>query len=119
MAHFIKTSCGEEFCILRCSGHNDLLEELYICDGCKSFINGSDDELEDLEVIVHEFGHFYGAEDHYDIVNVHLDPDFGSQYSDNCIYGSNKGSSSVVSNLTICEGCKAEIMSNINSYDHR
>ena len=120
MAHFVKTSCGEEFCILRCSDHDDLLEELYICDGCKSFINGSDDELEDLEVIVHEFGHFYYAKDHYsnDIINVKTAPDLGEDYDD-CIYGKNKNDLAIMNNLTLCNGCKEQIRANLYRYNHK
>ena len=39
-------------------------------------------------------------------------------YNRNCIYGENKETSSVLSDYTICDGCKSIVKANIDRYDH-
>ena len=82
--------------------------------------NSANDEI---KTMIHEFGHFYGAPDHYGIgsapttqeqINITGDNRF-SQY---CIYGEEKSNSNVVENLIICNGCKAIITANRNRFNH-
>lgn len=76
----------------------------------------------EVETFVHEFGHLYGAPDHYggdqkstnEIINEKKD----SRFSEECIYGEERFNASVVNNLTICAGCKAIIEKNRNKYNH-
>ena len=82
-----------------------------------------DSEKSSTKTLIHEFGHFFGAPDHYDIGDVPSTGELnaeteGSAYSSNCIYGENKENADVLDNLTICDGCRAEIQKNIDRYNH-
>ena len=49
----------------------------------------------------------------------HADDTLGYElYNSNCIYGEYKDTPSVISNLTICDGCKSVIEANRNRYNH-
>ena len=76
----------------------------------------------ELKTTVHEFGHIYGAPDHYggsqlstqEIIELTGD----SRFSQYCIYGEQKDSDGIVDKVTICAGCRAVIESNRNMYNH-
>ena len=77
---------------------------------------------DELKTFMHEFGHMYAVKDHYG-GNVSTTDDMNAQvgyelYSRFCIYGEKKGTPEVLSNLTICDGCRATIENNRNMYDH-
>ena len=59
--------------------------------------------------VVHEFGHLYGAPDHYD---AYVDP---PSSNDLCIYGDYRDN--CLSSLTMCTACQASIRSNLSRYD--
>ncbi len=61
------------------------------------------------KTLAHEIGHLYGIEDHYDII-------FGTD-RDNCIWGFNKGDSTVTSGLIMCNACRSVIMENRDWYN--
>lgn len=54
--------------------------------------------------IIHEIGHIYGVEDHYETPY--------NDSRDNCIWGYNKDTSAVVSTPIICSDCRQTILSN-------
>ncbi|MBQ7355732.1 MAG: RICIN domain-containing protein [Clostridia bacterium] len=76
----------------------------------------------ELKTIVHEFGHLYFAPDHYGgstQTTAEIKISSGdSRYSENCIYGENKDEPDIIENLTICEGCKAQIAANFARFAH-
>ena len=82
------------------------------------------DSLEsEIKTMVHEFGHLYDAPDHYGIGDVPTTTQYKIQtgdyrFNENCIYGDNKEDESVLSNLTICDGCRAVIEQNSKNYNH-
>lgn len=76
----------------------------------------------ELKTIVHEFGHLYFAPDHYggsvqstNDLNDSLNTDL---FSINCIYGENKDTDYVITNMIICDGCKAYILANADRFSH-
>lgn len=76
----------------------------------------------ELKTVVYEFGHFYGAPDHYGEstpttkeINI-KNP--GYNFNENCIYGEKKDTNDVIDDLTICDGCKMFIKQNISRYNH-
>ena len=77
-------------------------------------------QLQETKTLVHEFGHFYGAKDHYGNgtpstaeMNNSKETDL---YNENCIYGENKDRVAVYNALTICDGCKSIISDNKYRY---
>jgi len=61
---------------------------------------------------VHEFGHLVGFIDHYGGDGRDTTTQINNRYSTNlfsmdCIYGENNDKSQVISDYTICNGCKA------------
>ena len=81
-----------------------------------------DGAASEIKTFVHEFGHLYGAPDHYGISapsTTEMNTENGTQdFDEYCIYGEKKDFSSVVSNLTLCDGCRKYIESNRNKYNH-
>ena len=79
-------------------------------------------EASETKTFIHEFGHFYYVEDHYGNgckTTDEMNAEAGSKiYNENCIYGENKETPSVLNNFTICDGCKATIKNNISRFDH-
>ena len=72
----------------------------------------------ETKTTVHEFGHLFGAPDHYDADGQNSTGYLNSLYSDrkfsdSCIYGAYKDSDNVMNNLIICEGCRKTIAENI------
>ena len=74
------------------------------------------------KTLIHEFGHFYQVQDHYGNgapttgqMNMDAGEDIFSEY---CIYGEKRETTSVLGNLTICEGCQRTIRANMNTFDH-
>ena len=59
--------------------------------------------------MVHEFGHLFGAPDHYNEGDAPPSDALGTNYSPNCIYGEQRKSDPTTNNLTICPGCSAAI----------
>lgn len=77
----------------------------------------------EIKTMVHEFGHLYGAPDHYNIGDVQSTEEIVKKtgnygFNENCIYGENKEHAAVLSNLTICDGCRSVIQQNSNDYNH-
>lgn len=72
--------------------------------------------------VVHEFGHLYGAPDHYAGTTKsteEINREYGSElFERKCIYGEDRLQSEVANGLIICAGCRAEIMKNRNRYKH-
>jgi hypothetical protein len=79
-------------------------------------------ETSETKTLLHEFGHFYGVIDHYGgsaKSTEQMKNETGNNgYNRNCIYGENKESLLVLSEFTICDGCKDRIMTNINRFNH-
>ncbi len=78
--------------------------------------------LSNARVLLHEFGHFYGAPDHYN-VNCPSTEEIQLQtgnygFNRECIYGEDRNTDNVLSNLTICDGCRAEIESYLWKYNY-
>ncbi len=76
----------------------------------------------ELKTLIHEFGHFYGVQDHYDNgvpstdqMNYDAGEDIFSEY---CMYGEKLHDGIVLTNLTICEGCQRTIRTNMNKFNH-
>lgn len=74
----------------------------------------------ETKTMLHEFGHLFGAPDHYggsqpSTDDLKLEDERFSSY---CIYGEDRNSTEVLQNLTICEGCKARIEQNKDTFDH-
>lgn len=71
------------------------------------------------QTTVHEFGHFFRALDHYggtEKSTIDLQLEYpGAGYSPTCIYGEERIDTSVMQNMTICDGCKSAIRSGINT----
>ena len=72
----------------------------------------------ELKTVVHEFGHMFGAPDHYGELNASntanlqtKKPDY--RFDRKCIYGEDDKDQDVIDNLTICEGCQRSIRQNI------
>ncbi len=85
-------------------------------------ITNFDSSESEQKTFIHEFGHLYRAPDHYggsapttDEKNEEANETIYSKY---CIYGEYKERSSVLENLTICEGCQQAILDNANRYNH-
>ena len=72
--------------------------------------------VDELKTVVHEFGHMFGAPDHYGELNASntenlqtKKPDY--RFNQFCIYGEKK--KDATDTLTICEGCQRSIRQNI------
>ncbi len=77
---------------------------------------------DEIEAVVHEFGHLYGAIDHYgldvspttlEVINTTGD----NRFNPYCIYGEYKEDETVKSNLLICDGCRARIEAAVGDYN--
>lgn len=81
-----------------------------------------DTAASETKTLVHEFGHLYMAPDHYGgsvpTTEEIIEQTGNTGFSKNCIYGENKNTTSVINNLTICDGCAAVILANRNKYSH-
>ena len=72
---------------------------------------------------IHEFGHFYGAPDHYGRPDLDIPTTEelngkceGNPYDDRCIYGEEKGDLEVDDESLFCEGCRTAIELNRGKY---
>ena len=88
-----------------------------------AIVTADDNQNAEQRTAVHEFGHLYGAPDHYNIGKIPSTSDKnneveGAPFSSYCIYGEEKSDVNVTNNLSICDGCRAAIESNKNEYDH-
>lgn len=96
---------------------------LGLCEGQRLMsVSNTISITEEKKTVAHEFGHFFDAPDHYGtdtngdkIADINRTIDFIQQYpnagfDENCIYGENKSNGSVMSSLTICDGCASRIM---------
>ena len=76
---------------------------------------------------IHEFGHLYGAKDHYGEgypTTAQMNDDMIEQndsvrYSESCIYGERRRYLTVGEDELFCEGCRRDILANRDDYDHR
>ena len=77
---------------------------------------------DEIKTTVHEFGHMYGAIDHYgegtSSTDEIIEKTGNMGYSRYCIYGEEKSNVNVLADLTICDGCRDIIISNLRSYHH-
>ena len=83
------------------------------------------EDADNIKTTVHEFGHLYGAPDHYggtalttSEINKQTNKPGAGLFDDICMYGRKKDDDNVVNNLIICEGCKARIRANLERYNH-
>lgn len=86
-------------------------------------INNFNSEASELKTVVHEFGHMFEVQDHYEIGDVPSTDEMNEMvgyalYSSTCIYGEDKETSAVLSGLIICNGCKQTIEANRTKYNH-
>jgi hypothetical protein len=85
-------------------------------------ITNTSSEASEQKTMVHEFGHLYGAPDHYGISQPSTNDIIAStgnpNFSENCIYGENKSNTDIMEDLTICAGCRSIIEENLDWYDH-
>ena len=76
----------------------------------------------ETKTMIHEFGHLYGAPDHYGgstLSTAQIKDETGdNRFSEYCIYGEERNEAIVLDNLLICDGCKARIDSNRNRFSH-
>jgi len=86
-----------------------------------SMITNTEGMQKEIKTLIHEFGHHYNVEDHYGgsaKTTQEIDPTGELGYSEDCIWGENKEHGSVLSNYTMCDGCKRIIENNIGKYNH-
>ena len=84
-------------------------------------ITNTEGKQKEIKTLIHEFGHHYNVEDHYGgsaKTTQEIDPTGELGYSEDCIWGENKEHGSVLSNYTMCDGCKRIIENNIGKYNH-
>ena len=85
-------------------------------------ITNFNSKLSERKTFLHEIGHFYGLKDHYGgsvLSTDQMNAEAGETiYSGSCMYGENRETSSVLTNLTMCEGCQRTIRANMNKFDH-
>ena len=124
---------GHDFCYVEGGVHmdgDDVMQDLHgvyfpgqnLNYGCvHDRVSTESDPAYEVLTLVHEFGHRFGARDHYDVdsgdTTASLNAEFEDKeikFSDNCIYGANFTSDSVIENLLICEGCRYLISEGIN-----
>ena len=78
-------------------------------------------KAQEIKTLVHEFGHLYGAIDHYGYSGAVSTNDMNSGldvkiYSEDCIYGENKDDVNICNSLMICDGCRITITENKYKY---
>ncbi len=61
-----------------------------------------------VQTMIHEIGHLYGVQDHYN-------NSLGAK--DNCIWGFNKDSALVISKISMCSDCRSVIETNVRKYN--
>ena len=70
--------------------------------------------------LLHEVGHIFSAPDHSGMGSKSTDEMnaiYGQTvFSTTCIYGEDRFTTNVLTNLTICEGCKQHILKNTNTF---
>ena len=62
--------------------------------------------------VIHEFGHFFGAQDHYDKMGFPSTDTMNDKYGTNifssrCIYGEDYDTADIIASKTICAGCRS------------
>lgn len=70
-----------------------------------------------ISVAIHEFGHLFGAQDHYGVgetESLNQTVTDGNFYNNNCVYGYNKDEPSVYPYNLICNGCRKDITDTLN-----
>ena len=82
-----------------------------------SVFNFESDAAE-LRTMIHEFGHLFGAPDHYDApaIGIPSSGALGSNFSQYCIYGENHTDPEVTDEIAICAGCRARIAEDADKY---
>ena len=87
-----------------------------------SIITNFDSIPQETKTLLHEFGHLYGAPDHYDgtscLSTDEMNALYGKIFSKDCIYGENRSTQEVLNDYTICQGCREWILENQNKYNH-
>ena len=77
----------------------------------------------EAKTLIHEFGHLYNAPDHSGLGDTPTTAEIiqltgNTGFNQSCIYGEDKDVESVINNLTICDGCRSFIESNVNNFNH-
>lgn len=81
-------------------------------------VHDFESETSEKITTIHEFGHMFGVIDHYgdQCATTEDMQAINEDYDSKCIYGEDRFTSTVMNNITICEGCKALITGNKNKY---
>lgn len=122
LSHTVKVAyIGHELCTETSHTGCPYYGLTYESIGLATIMNFSSEESE-TKTFIHEFGHFYGIEDHYGGSAKSTDEirdDTGNAgYSEFCIYGENRECDSVLNNYTICDGCKTTLRNNMSRFNH-
>ena len=87
--------------------------KLLICDQENTYVH-------ETITLIHEFGHMYGAEDHYgsEVGGIPTTEEMnnkkpGSVFSPDCIYGEYKDSYTSLDKIKICTGCREKIQMSV------
>lgn len=125
------TFLGHDYCIAERDDDGNLIQHrtdkpklgLAYTDLGFAVITNFGDSNDETRTLIHEFGHFYGAPDHYAIGGAkstqEMIADTGiAGFSEDCIYGENKSADNVLSDYIICDGCKSYIAANAWRYNH-
>lgn len=112
---------GHEYCTETNHTGHPYYGLTYESIGLATIMNFSS-ETSETKTFIHEFGHFYGVEDHYGgsaKTTAQIIAATGNTgYSQYCIYGERKESTSVLNDFTICDGCKTTLRNNMSRFDH-
>ena len=118
IGHVICDSYSDELTEPECteSGPFGVTYPKYRTAGIFNFTSTADE----LRTIIHEFGHFFDAPDHYgswDGAVPSTEEMDDEAFDRRCIYGEDKESDDVTNQLTICDGCRMIIADNVNRYN--
>ena len=104
------------------SSHSSGLNGLSYSGSGTCIITNFNSNESERKTLLHEFGHIYGGPDHYGgstpSTDQRNDEAGETIFSEYCIYGEERNSASVLTNLTICEGCQRAIRANKNLFNH-
>ena len=114
---------GHVTCVVTAGKHNtNAYRGLAFTELGLSIITNFDSIPQETKTLLHEFGHLYGAPDHYDgtscLSTDEMNERYGEIFSKDCIYGENRSTQEVLNDYTICQGCREWILENQNKYNH-
>ena len=117
---------GHNLCIATDKGCSDSVAGLALQElGIAVVENAANSNVD--RTAIHEFGHLYGAKDHYGDIyptTAQKNQDMIAQndsvrYSESCIYGEGRMYLTVGEDELFCKGCRRDILANRDDYDHR